>query len=538
MGPTFIRTLDQLDVTLDAEQAIPPEMVRIPGGTLRIQNPPLDALPGVESSDFLMDRYEVTNREYKRFVESGGYQKRAYWKHAFVRAGKAVEWSAAVRELVDRTGQPGPATWEASDYPEGDDELPVTGVSWYEAAAYAEFMGKSLPTVYHWSQAASTPIGAYIVPRSNFSGKGPRAVTASKAMGFFGTFDQAGNVREWCSNESPGGRYIMGGGWNDPPFHFNDGYTQPAWDRSVTNGIRLVRYQDTRNLDVAGRPIDMQRRDFRTERPVSAEVFQVFRRQFDYDRRPLNERIESVDSSHADWIKQRASFDAAYDGPRMLVDLYIPKRVAGPRQIVIFYPPGNALVLPSSKSALTPFDFIVKSGRVVAYPIYNGTYERGAGSLKSDYPDTSVKWRDYVIQWGKDYRRTIDYLESRSDFDASRIAYYGLSWGGPMGAIMAAIEPRAKAVVLNVGGLNFERALPEVDQINYAPRVTQPTLMLNGRYDHFFPVETSQLPLFKMLGTAAQDKRHVISEGGHNVPRPQLVRETLAWLDRYLGRIE
>jgi hypothetical protein len=57
--------------------------------------------------------------------------------------------------------------------------------------------------------------------------------------------------------------------------------------------------------------------------------------------------------------------------------------------------------------------------------------------------------------------------------------------------------------------------------------------MLSGRYDFFFPLETAQLPMFEALGTPAADKRHVIQEGGHDVPRPVLIRETLDWLDKY-----
>jgi dipeptidyl aminopeptidase/acylaminoacyl peptidase len=381
-------------------------------------------------------------------------------------------------------------------------------------------------------------MGDLIVPRSNFSGRGPRAVTSSSAIGWYGTYDHAGNVREWCSNPRGDHRYIMGGGWNDPTYQFNDAYTQPPWDRSVTNGIRLVRYLDPANVTVASRDIELPRRDFSTERIVSDEIFQVYRRLFAYDERPLLERIESADSSHADWVKQRVSFEAAYSGPRMLLDLYLPRRFAPPYQVVVFFPGGNALVQATFSDQQTRlFDFLIKSGRVVAFPIYRGTFERGAGELKNDFPDTTVTWRDYVIMWGKDYRRTFDYLETRPDIDAARIGYYGVSWGGAMGPVLAAIEARTKAVVLNVGGLNFERALSEVDQINYAPRVTQPTLMLNGRYDHYFPVETSQLPLFRLLGTPAEHKRHVISEGAHNVPRTQVIQETLAWFDRYLGPV-
>jgi hypothetical protein len=84
-----------------------------------------------------------------------------------------------------------------------------------------------------------------------------------------------------------------------------------------------------------------------------------------------------------------------------------------------------------------------------------------------------------------------------------------------------------------VAGLDFERARPEVDPINFLPRVATPTLMLNGRYDFFFPIETSQVPMFRLLGTPADQKRHVVEEGSHFVPRTRLIQETLAWLDRY-----
>jgi len=60
--------------------------------------------------------------------------------------------------------------------------------------------------------------------------------------------------------------------------------------------------------------------------------------------------------------------------------------------------------------------------------------------------------------------------------------------------------------------------------------------MMTGRHDYVFPFETSQKPLFQSLGTAAADKRHVVFDAGHDpLPRSQVVREILAWLDRYLG---
>ena len=100
------------------------------------------------------------------------------------------------------------------------------------------------------------------------------------------------------------------------------------------------------------------------------------------------------------------------------------------------------------------------------------------------------------------------------------------------------METRFKAVILAMSGLYFQRALPEADQINFAPRVIAPVLMLNGRYDFFFPVETSQKHLFQLLGTDKEHKRHVIYDTGHNLPRAEFIKETLAWLDRHLEPVK
>ena len=106
-----------------------------------------------------------------------------------------------------------------------------------------------------------------------------------------------------------------------------------------------------------------------------------------------------------------------------------------------------------------------------------------------------------------------------------------------MGGLMPAIEPRIKAVVLHVAGLRMQRPRPEADPFNFLAQVTQPTLMLNATNDDSFPVETSQKPFFRRLGTPAADKRYVLFEGGHMLPRTQLISESLAWLDSYLGPV-
>jgi dienelactone hydrolase len=180
--------------------------------------------------------------------------------------------------------------------------------------------------------------------------------------------------------------------------------------------------------------------------------------------------------------------------------------------------------------------FFPSTGRALLAPIYKSTFER-RDTLKSDYPEPTAFWRDHVIAWSKDLGRSLDYLETRTEIDRSRLAYLGVSWGGAIAPIILAVEDRIRAAVLESAGLDFQKPLPEVDAINFITRVKVPTLMLNGRYDHFFPEESSQRPFLDLLGTPGKDKRLVVYETGHAVPRREFIRESMDWLDRYLGPV-
>ncbi len=515
-------------------------MTCVPGGRMEELNlPGLEQLGGITLDTFWIDGLEVTNLHFKAFVDSGGYRRHELWTEPFVLDGRSLTWEAAMARFTDRTGRPGPSTWEAGDFPTGQGDYPVSGLSWYEAAAYAKFAGKSLPTIYHWARAAGPTAASWIIPRSNFDGRGPAPGGSYRGLGPFGTFDMAGNVREWCLNSAGASRYILGGGWNDPGYAFNDAYTQPPFDRSPTNGIRLVRYRPgDSTLAIASRPAVVAYRDFSRERPVADGIFQVYRRLYSYDRTPLNAVVESADSSAEDFVVQRVTFDAAYGRERVIAYLYLPRRGHPPYQTVVFFPGSDALNVrafdPMQRARF--FEYLLKSGRAVLYPIYKSTFERGDG-FETDIANESSAYRDHVILWAKDFRRSVDFVETRADLDTSRLAYLGVSWGGVFGGLLPAVEPRVGAVLLYVAGLEFQRALPEVEPINFLPRITVPVLMLNGRYDHYFPVETSQRPFFRLLGTPPQRKRQVIAEGGHYVPRNQVIAETLGWLDRYLGPV-
>jgi eukaryotic-like serine/threonine-protein kinase len=161
------------------------------------------------------------------------------------------------------------------------------------------------------------------------------------------------------------------------------------------------------------------------EKPVGAAAFEIFRRFYSYDRIPLDPRIERTEEAEY-WRRERVSFAAAYGGERVLANILLPKNAAPPYQTVIWFPGGYALGLKSSDRDLVfsyYFDFLPRSGRALVYLVYKGTYERQAPKVGAS------QLRDLIVQWSKDLSRTIDYLESRSDFDRDKLAYYGFSMG-------------------------------------------------------------------------------------------------------------
>lgn len=533
--------LDTALIQLDSTSTLPDDMVRMPKSSTHMYLVGLEQHGPKDVDGFLIDRHEVTNEAFGKFIEAGGYTDRSYWKHPFIQNGKEISFEQAVTLFLDKTGRPGPATWEAGTYPDGHTLHPVTGVSWYEADAYATYAGKQLPTVFHWGAVAATWRTEFIVPFSNFSGKGTIPVGSLPGISTFGLYDLAGNAREWCSNESTNAahRYILGGGWNDPSYAYNDAYFQPAIDRSLTNGFRCIKVLpgDT-TIATLLKPVALAFRNYLIEKPVDDKTFDFFLTQFSYDKTPLNKKTDAT-LDRENWTIEKISFDAGYNNERIELYLYLPKNKKPPYQPVLFFPGSGDLYskIYNPDGIEGRIDFLLKSGRAIVRPIYKGTHERH-DNIKSDLPEATVFYKDHVIMWRKDIGRTLDYLETRTDMQNDKVGYVGWSWGGFMGGIMPAIEKRIKAIVLNVGGMCMTPALPEVDQINFLPRVTQPVLMLNGKHDMYFPVETSQKPMFNLLGTKKPQKKLIIYESGHLVPRTDFAGETLAWFDKYLGPVK
>jgi hypothetical protein len=304
--------------------------------------------------------FEVTNREFKTFVDRGGYRSREFWKERFVENGRTLSWEDSMAVFRDTTGRPGPSTWELGTYPETAADLPVTGVSWYEAAAYAVFARKDLPTAFHWRVAAGyadfTGNFADILNVSNYSGKGLARVGSYQGLGPSGTYDMAGNAKEWCSNETGDRRFILGGGWDEPSYSLTDMDAQPPFDRHPTNGFRLAKYIEP-PTPKATAPITQSLRDFTRTPPVSDAIFDVYRNLYRYDATPLNVNVESAEDT-PDWSKETVSFDAAYSKERVRAYLFLPKTSSPPYQTVVFFPGADAMFLRSSRELrMQSFDF-------------------------------------------------------------------------------------------------------------------------------------------------------------------------------------
>lgn len=188
-------------------------------------------LAKVSVEDFLLDRYLVTNRQFYQFVASGGYEQMSLWDPAIL---------AAVLDFVDQTGALGPRLWREGRYPRGEDDYPVVGVSWYEAAAFARWVGKRLPTDAEWVKAASWPVpvatgvwqqrkfpwgNAMERGRANLWGAGPGRTAPvdqySEGMSAGGIHQMVGNTWEWTTGDfgyddfdgpllsEPGGSAVM-----------------------------------------------------------------------------------------------------------------------------------------------------------------------------------------------------------------------------------------------------------------------------------------------------------------------------------------
>lgn len=181
------------------------EMIEIPAGEFEMGSNSVEAMDNERSlhrvhlDTYWIDRYPVTCHQYRLFIDAEGYQNSEWW------TPKGWEW-------LQKNSVEEPLYW--SNNPAWNYH-PVCGVSWYEADAYAKFVGKRLPTEAEWEKAASWDAGAQrrcIYPWGNAQpdasqcnhdnkiGRTTPVNAYSAGQSAYGCYDLLGNVWEWTSS--------------------------------------------------------------------------------------------------------------------------------------------------------------------------------------------------------------------------------------------------------------------------------------------------------------------------------------------------
>jgi TolB-like protein/formylglycine-generating enzyme required for sulfatase activity len=507
----------EIDFTIPlADAATSPDgMVLVPA--IRIPIRPVED-DFVEVPAFFMDRFEVSNHEFKEFIYASGYTEAAYWQGLPFDSASGG-WQPAVRQFIDLTGQPGPSTWQAGTYGDGTADYPVTGVSWFEAAAYCRYRGKELPTAYHWHRAANSALEFWeslvsvIVHSSNFSGRGLEPVGRLGSLGPFGTYDMAGNAREWLWTQGTVGRLIAGGAFNDRPYQYNTLEEAPPFDRSAVNGIRCMRtMQGGLASEELRKPVSITTFDYAALEPVNDAAYSILAQQLDYRSVPFTPHVEEGNSSNPAWTRHRIELPTGYDTGTFAIQLFLPTDHAPPYQVVFYMPDGGVFVAPVTTDGFDPsggsipLDFLLKSGRALAVVAFDGTFERQWSDERSQSMTYDEQFRTSLRHWRQELGRTIDHFATRKDLDAGKLGWFGVSSGAADMVPLLAVEKRIGAAVLYSGGIVLYDGLPMSEQpFNYNPRVTQPVLMLNGRWDIIFPLPSQQRMLELLLGTTGEE---------------------------------
>ena len=510
----------------------------LPAGMVWIyNNEEKDELP---LGEFWIDRFEVSNEDYQTFVDAGGYQDPSFWQGIhFEQKGETIPWQQAMKSFTDLTGKRGPAGWKNSHYPNGKSTYPVGGVSWFEACAYAKFRSKHLPTLHHWKWAADSDQPGIMAAAGNFLSAGPTPCGTMTGVGRFDALDLAGNVREWClTSDDEGKRYNLGGDWNAPHYSFTESFSTSPWDRSMENGFRCIRYPEGSEplaelLASVAKPKSL-------DLGPNREPFQSLRAMYLYDHdlplRPIIGSANTVAGANNQVRHDVAEITAPYNNERFKVHLLIPNDAAGKMETIIFVPGvtawenGRELKL-ENEPHVSLLKRLADSGRIVCFPVYQGTYERWSGStLGQQFENTPIRARDNYIAVTKDGSRVVDYLLTRNDVDPKRLVYFGLSQGALRGPMALATDTRYRAAVLLSGGYTkWTKRPPVIQAYHFTPEVKQPILMMNGTSDQVFPVATSQKPMFTDLGSP--QKKHILFSAHHIINAHEVFHTMTQWLD-------
>lgn len=511
---------------------------------------------------FWMDRHEVSNEDYLEFVKAGAYERPEFWTSvSFLFNGEELPFESAMKRFVDRTGNPGPASWSDGCFAPGMEKYPVSGVSFLEAASYASYRGKSLPTPEQWHHAASALTSAGMVARNNFASDGPERCGANSGIGRFNIQDLGGNVREWCgTSDIQGNSYILGGSWKSPPFALHSNITANQWDRSEVNGIRCCRSIREGKRKESGKA-SVVTYTFPTEenpkysRPSLTELGHLH----DYDRDiptdPTGNQIQNATFASAGMSHTIAQIASAHQSSRYNLHLLGPTQHQRPLRCLIVLPnsreasqtsqslPLQALANPESL-AMTA-DILSRYSLLLCVPDLNHPIHLNESKKLANNSEGLLRkngTRDTSFNNVKDTMRALDYLLSRDDLDAEHC--YILAFGnfGPSALRLLALDKRLQAGALVATGYGSASRPGRGMRTNldkryaayqYVPHVKQPVLMINGSRDLEYPETIAQIPLYQELGSVLKKK---ITIGTNLLHQPQhfgkVLQDAADWFHR------
>lgn len=278
--------------------------------------------------------------------------------------------------------------------------------------------------------------------------------------------------------------------------------------------------------------------------PMSDDAFAAMRFQFTVGARtPVDVQVVKFAESDA-WTAEEVTLTYARDDV-LNVYIVLPRGARQALQPVLYGFPGMGGPVRPNRDVLEHLrtaDVVVAGGRALVMPIWMDQYQR-AQPATADPEVYADRFRREAVQFYQDGVRTIDYLATRNDMSAQAVGFMGVSNGSiAIAPPLLVMEGRIRAAVLASAGVWLwptPIATPSMDVVNYAPRILIPTLMINGRYDSVMPYELSQVRLFDLLGTPADDKRHVLFDVSHfTFPHSQLAKEVNDWFDKYLGLVK
>ena len=317
------------------------------------------------------------------------------------------------------------------------------------------------------------------------------------------------------------------------------------WSRLPSQGVRLATYPRGELDESLLAEIDTFNIDYESIEVMSVETLSLLDGAI-HDQPPpasfTEQELALPNGMHATRVELKSVY-----GDVLPVLLLKPEGVEPPYQTVVWFGGINSIASQDNMT-LYHFDlgianFLRESGRMLVVPIWKGTFERNDGSSLGRFTSDPAQRSEMTSTWARDLRLVMDHLDVRNDVQHGNIGLVGLSLGAAIAPILARGDERFATILLWSGGFTSFTARTRtrteaIRESSVVRNTTLPVLMLNGRHDIVFPLELQQA-YYRMLGTPAEHKRHVVYDAGHlSWPQGEFVRENLDWLDQYLGPVD